>query len=275
MEELKNFFSDIKSRLNSPLIGSFILSWFIINWRIPIVLLFYKQDEVCLDGYQSFQDVIYQNTNLSSNFYYPFATALFYTFIFPIIRNWIKVYQAWVYIGSQNKIYELTYNSKTYLTKIEELNRKHREEMLEYDSIKNQLQNKSQESHFRGEDIARYRTDIDKLEVGKKELTDTLDKISKANDAHSMDGKWKVTGLFEQRSEVWSIKNGKIYISDKHELTIESIVVDTKNGKGAIFYYDASNSDKKNSIFFDTILGRGFYSGRLLDKKIEFDSIPS
>jgi hypothetical protein len=96
MEKISDFFKDIKDRLSSPLLSSFIIAWLITNWRIPIGLLFYKIDDLKLDGYNSYDDLINRNINLNNSLSWPLSIALFYTFIFPIIKNVILAFSAWV-----------------------------------------------------------------------------------------------------------------------------------------------------------------------------------
>jgi len=92
METIKDFFKEFKDRLTSPLIGSFILSWFLVNWQIPIVLIFYKQDQMKLESEKSFISFIKSQYTWQHCFLFPFLVALFYVFAYPYIRNWISEY---------------------------------------------------------------------------------------------------------------------------------------------------------------------------------------
>jgi hypothetical protein len=273
MDELKNFFADIRARLNSPLVGSYVLSWVVFNWRIPIVLFFYKQNELYLDKYRSFQDVIYKNTNFISNLILPLCVALAYTFLFPYVKAAIKLHQAKILTKNQDNIYDITYNAKTYSTKIDELNDAHRLEMQHFDLVKNELQSKTMESHNRGEDIVRYRSDIEQLTEKAKEMDELLLKDKNANSINSFNGKWKVTGITNE-AEVWAISNGRIFIADQHVFTIEHVVSDFHNDKSAFMFTQATNQNNRKNIFFHTV-SSGTLNGVMMNSSVVFERIPS
>jgi hypothetical protein len=95
MDKLIDFFKDVKVRISSPLISSFIIAWSVINWRVPISLIFYRQPELKIDGYDSYFELI-SGIPLAKYFLWPFFIALFYTFIFPFVRNCIHAFNSWV-----------------------------------------------------------------------------------------------------------------------------------------------------------------------------------
>lgn len=94
VKEVKEFFQEFKHRISSPLFGSFIISWLLINWEIPITLLFYKQEYVYRDFKASYVDAIREYYSIWRCILFPFLTSLFYTFVYPYIRNQIKIFQA-------------------------------------------------------------------------------------------------------------------------------------------------------------------------------------
>ncbi|WP_443945580.1 hypothetical protein ACJVDH_00280 [Pedobacter sp. AW1-32] len=92
METIKDFFKELKDRLTSPLIGSFIIAWLLINWQIPLVLIFYKQSEIKLESQNSFIGFIKSQYSWWTCFAFPLLVALFYVFLYPYIRNCIAEY---------------------------------------------------------------------------------------------------------------------------------------------------------------------------------------
>lgn len=96
MDKIDDFFKDLKERAANPLISSFVFSWLIWNWRIPLVLFFYKLGDLKLDHFNSYIDFItYQLNNKWVAFVYPIISALIYTFIYPFINNWITIINSW------------------------------------------------------------------------------------------------------------------------------------------------------------------------------------
>lgn len=93
---LSNIFKDLKGRISSPFFFSFLLSWLVFNWQIIIALLFYKHNEVLLDGYSSYINLIKENSYHGNSFWYPLLAALSYTLIYPIIKNGFDAFRTWV-----------------------------------------------------------------------------------------------------------------------------------------------------------------------------------
>ena len=95
MEKISEFFKELRDRFSNPLFFSFIVGWLAINWKIVIGLFFYSMQQLEKDGYYSYFDLITKNSTITSTFCYPFTIALGYTFLVPIIRNWISMFNAW------------------------------------------------------------------------------------------------------------------------------------------------------------------------------------
>lgn len=94
MKEAKDFLENLNIRFKSPLIFSFIISWIFTNWRIPIALIFYDNNQLIHEGYLSYGQLIESNLDFSHGCLIPLLVAVLYTFIFPYISSFIKKYQA-------------------------------------------------------------------------------------------------------------------------------------------------------------------------------------
>lgn len=92
MEAITDFFKEIKSRLSNPLLGSFAISWLVINWKIPVGLIGYKQIDLKVDGYKSYIDLINVNASCWLYFWKPFIWAVIYTFGFPLLKMCITAF---------------------------------------------------------------------------------------------------------------------------------------------------------------------------------------
>ncbi|MDR6565450.1 hypothetical protein [Chitinophaga ginsengisegetis] len=103
MDKLSDFFKEIKDRASNPLIASFLISWMVVNWEIPIALLFYNFDELKADGYISYIKLIQQKVTTVSGVYLPLFMALFYTFGFTYIRIYISAYITYIRTLSTTK----------------------------------------------------------------------------------------------------------------------------------------------------------------------------
>lgn len=95
MDKIFDFFKEVGVRFKNPLISSFILVWLVTNWRIVIGLLFYNTQQLKLDGYGSYIDLIDKNRTFIKFGGVPIALSIAYTFIFTMIRNVISTFNAW------------------------------------------------------------------------------------------------------------------------------------------------------------------------------------
>ncbi len=102
MDKISDFFKELKDRASNPFISSFIISWIIFNWKIVVGLLFYKIPELKADHYASYFDLISKNTVLTQNILYPLISSFLYTFLFPIFRNIISAFNAWIKTWGEN-----------------------------------------------------------------------------------------------------------------------------------------------------------------------------
>lgn len=117
MDKISDFFKELKDRFSNPLFFSFLFAWFVFNWKIIIGLFFYTISELEKDGFTSYIDMINKSTNFQKSFYYPFTIALFYTFGFPIIRNYIGVFNAWIQKWGNEKVLKMSKDGKISVSK--------------------------------------------------------------------------------------------------------------------------------------------------------------
>ena len=89
MEKVSDFFSELKERISNPFIFSFIIAWCLCNYEIIVGLIFYKNEDLKKDGYNSYLDLIRSHESVGYFVLLPLAWALFYTFGFPYFKNFI------------------------------------------------------------------------------------------------------------------------------------------------------------------------------------------
>ncbi|MBX2994849.1 MAG: hypothetical protein KF681_08505 [Bdellovibrionaceae bacterium] len=83
----EGIFQAIRDRFSSPFFGSFFISWCIINWPIPVFLVF--GGEASRNAYIS--EYVF-GTSDAKLVYFPFAIALGYSFAVPIITFFYRKY---------------------------------------------------------------------------------------------------------------------------------------------------------------------------------------
>ncbi|OIR00144.1 hypothetical protein GALL_177900 [mine drainage metagenome] len=121
MEKISDFFKELKERLSNPFIYSFLISWLIFNWKIPIALIFYKSEDLLKDNYKSFISLIADQIHLQKSFVYPILAALLYTFAFPFFRNTIIAFNSWTKAWGSSWSMRLSKSGKISIEKYIEL----------------------------------------------------------------------------------------------------------------------------------------------------------
>jgi hypothetical protein len=89
-----NVFDDLKERISSPFIFSFVLSFLVANWRILIGLIFLDRADLKARGIKDKLDFVYLNLSWYNAFFWPLGGALFYCFVYPWLRDIIKIEHA-------------------------------------------------------------------------------------------------------------------------------------------------------------------------------------
>jgi len=92
MEKVSDLFKELKDRINNPLVISFVISWVFLNWRIFVGLFFYKSNELGVDKYKSYIDLIEQNNVDHYHRATAILIAIIYTLFYPLIKQCILVF---------------------------------------------------------------------------------------------------------------------------------------------------------------------------------------
>ncbi len=79
-ELIKSFFESSKERIKNPLIGTFAISWVLINWK-PIFIILFSD----LTIIERINEVELNHTSLKYNLITPILIALFYVIILPYL----------------------------------------------------------------------------------------------------------------------------------------------------------------------------------------------
>lgn len=107
METINDFFKDFKSRLANPLFSSFIFSWLIYNWQIPMVVFLYDRTDLMHEGHMTYNSFIKSYANFG-NMTIPLIPAIIYTFAIPYLKAFIKLYHAKIKAGNDTQILRAT-----------------------------------------------------------------------------------------------------------------------------------------------------------------------
>jgi len=184
LEHLNNLFKNLRERLSSPLIFSFILAWLIINWKITIGLVIYKMPELKADGYHSYMDMVNHNINTLNVIVIPLLIALGYVFIYPLIRNAVTAFQTWTTSWGTNWELKVSRASHVPIEKYIEL-KKHTDGEIETlaDIIKQQNGALTEND--------RQKAEIEKLIEERNEVRRDLETWKSVTDSKVLHGDWE------------------------------------------------------------------------------------
>ena len=90
-EKVKDVYENIKDRLSNPLIFSFLCSWLVLNWKIPVALIWYDKTQFSKCGCNTIFDFIELYWKNEGTFLSPVLISLIYTIAIPFVKNGIRL----------------------------------------------------------------------------------------------------------------------------------------------------------------------------------------
>jgi hypothetical protein len=212
MEKITDLFKDIKDRLNNPFFSSFLISWVIINWKILLVLIFYKQSDLKSDYYLSYLDFIEVNGSWWRCFWAPTLSGLTYTFIFPAFRNVILATSAWYKTWGTDWNLKISKAGQVPVTKYISLRKKYQDRTLELVNVikgENDIVLKNAELTTRNETL--------QLALSEKdyEFKQQLSDLSKINSIERIIGKWHIVMSLVHNNSPYRVSSVDVFISKK------------------------------------------------------------
>lgn len=227
MEGYKDFLEDIKSKISNPLISSFIIGWIIWNWKIVLVLLVYDQNELPLEGAKSYLQFIQSNSSILTVAALPALTSLFYTFVFPYIRAWIKEFHTRIATKHESKVLELSKAGKMPIARYLLLKK-------DIDALNISI------AQLHEEEAATKRAN-EQLEVNNNQLQTELNQLRDLGRMYetyssikTFDGTWDVTYVSNGNhlKSYWRINNGTVWegkYEDERSYQLDHLIANAPN----------------------------------------------
>jgi hypothetical protein len=211
MDRIQDFLKELKARFSSPFFSSLILAWLIINWRVPIALIFYKLPELEKDEHSSYIDLIVKEVTVYSGIVYPIISAVCYTLIAPLLKNAIQALNA--YLDAKGMDWTLTLSKRgkisveryiqlraSYKAQEESLLKVYEDES-KYLQMNNVLRGKMEE--FR-----------DKFE----NMNANYERLRACSEIRSYNGQWELTYADtnrDRKTSIVTLNEGDIYTTDR------------------------------------------------------------
>lgn len=207
MPTLHSFHTELKERTANPFIVSFIFSWLVINWPIPIGLIWYSISDVRLDGYISFADMITQNLSIWKMVWQPLLSATIFTLLYPILRSMVMAFNLWIQAQSSNWHRQIATNGSISVEKYFDLRDKY------YNSLKKFEEIARAESEY----INKYDIEMERHVHARREATEAQHQINDWNTKSKLNyfnGEFDMIFQFDRKKQQKkaTIENGKIFI---------------------------------------------------------------
>ncbi len=199
MDKLNDIFKEIKQRLTSPLLFSFLLCWLIINWRVTIGLVLYKIEDLQKDKYESYADLILKNYGPWHYYIYPFIISVIYTFGFPFIRSGIKLFQSWLNRETDNRLFKISGTTTVPMDRFI----KDREMYLSNTIKLKEIMDKESE----------YLNESQTLRAERNQLQEQLNEYSTLSNNNFLNGYWDIKHIVDgqEKTERVKVSQGRFY----------------------------------------------------------------
>ena len=259
MKKAQEILEMVEGRLSSPLIFSFLISWFITNWEITLIILFGVDSAPLVDGEkQTLLEAIQSRLSWPNSFCWPFFFAFVYTFANPFVQSWISSFYTWLtrntevrnlniigekglikaqkYIDTKNELYE-QYERVQKITE-------------EETKLKNELTDlKKKMQQFEDENI--------RIQKYSSETSEELRKYKLFTNQNLLNGLWKVTydreGVITELqykfkdSQVWVLSLDGTHNEHEHNLVFSNFNSDS----GRVIMVRENREKKRSKSYFD------------------------
>src|SRR5688572_6784055 len=179
MDYISEILNDIKKRLTSPFLFSYIIITCIYNWKVTLGLIWYDSKELEEHGWQSVWDFV---VSVARPPWVPFGIALGYTFIFPWVNYLIRWYSDWTSKTGENVSFKLSGNTHISIDAFLEVKEK-------YETEKQRLQTIIDGLTKDKTDAERFRKELEDEQSKYKEL---FTKFNLMTTPLGMQGDWDV-----------------------------------------------------------------------------------
>lgn len=183
---LREFYNDLKSRVSNTLISSFIISWLIFNWRIPIAFIFYNQADLIIDGYKSYFELVTKSYSSINFILIPLAFSIVYTFGYPVIRTFISAFNTKIQKWSENWNLEISKDGSIPITKYLNIRDDYKKQQLD---LKELIESEGSTK----EQLDKLKIDYEKLLESNSKSILELNKWQIANEVSIINGSWEFT----------------------------------------------------------------------------------
>ena len=153
MEKVLEIYNNIKDRLSNPFLFSFVCSWLVYNWRIPVALIWYDKSQFSGCGCNTIFDFISFELSKTNSLLFPLFFAFVYSLGIPYVKNFFRIVSARAQKWGENeeikaldggkigveKYLKLRENYREAIKKLENVNKEEKEFLKEKEILLNEI----------------------------------------------------------------------------------------------------------------------------------------
>lgn len=170
MEKIQDFFKHVGERLRNPFIFSYLISWLIANYKIVVGLCFYSIEELQLDGYNSYLDLISDELVWWRSILIPLIGASVYTFGFPYFRRYIVLKYTEINKGQEEKTLDILKDGYISTDKYLRLRESYKDSQSKLVEVISDESKFLKQRNDLNEQISNLRKDVSSLQIDKEKL---------------------------------------------------------------------------------------------------------
>ncbi|MCW3107288.1 MAG: hypothetical protein JWQ09_1794 [Segetibacter sp.] len=185
MDKISDFFKELKDRASNPFISSFIISWLIINYKVPVAWVFYNNEALKEFHKSNHIDFLTNSVTNLTGWILPLLAASLYTFAWPYAKAFIKKYHAKINAKTEDEILKITSTSSISLSAYFETSKK----LVEREKQFSEISGNTQEIQKRMDEQAKSLTSMGHA---NEDLKNKIALFTRFNDVSSINGIWLI-----------------------------------------------------------------------------------
>lgn len=252
MDRLSQFLDHLKERFSSPFFFSFIVSWIVCNWEIVVALLWYDPPKTS-PGHLGLIRYINDQTNNVDSILLPIVFACLYTFLWPIINNWIAAFNAWNSKWGDKVNMKITQGGYVPIERYFAMREKYDTNLKALDEVitsESATRNSLQHIEATLSEERRIQNELRGELAETKAIVDNYGRVS------IIGGKWsKISkGSFGTQTENIDIQNSNIYLYEDNSMnqkySIHNFSYERSSGRLSFTLFHFESGDRPTYTFF-------------------------
>ncbi|TDP60664.1 hypothetical protein [Flavobacterium dankookense] len=233
MEKVLEVYNNIKDRLSNPFVFSFICSWLVYNWRIPVALIRYDKSQFSGCGCHTIFDFISFELAKTNSFLFPLFFAFVYSLGIPYVKNFFRIVSACAQKWGESEEIKALDGGKIGINKYLKLREEYKEAIKKLEDV-----DKEEKKYLteKGKLLTDFNGVREELNQKIKENGDLRDSLARTFDSSILNGNW----LYNSSGKL----NQKIKINNSSYSVLDN------NGFPTIVYEMKHFFIKSDYIFF-------------------------